>query len=681
MTKFGSKLSYIWKNRHYFFTFQKLRQLKFDLSICNHLISRLSPQKKIFHQRIQDFNHCVILLQKVKWGVYKAVQSSTKENWQDVQKKIKNCAICIQKLKYFLINKLTTDLGYSEIVLKPNNSEIFFADDTPIYPEISPIVILQGSDYEMGVQYAEQLTQIYGDWILTKGTQKSLTPESIEILKKWEQNLIKYAPEIIEFCQGWSEVCKKKDILLDYYQILDLWTGHTPPAENYFGFGSSFPENLPEPACSGIAIWDTSKSTEELFTISSGDHDSSSIVTLLVYPKTGNNFILTLFAATGYISLVGQQFMFGHPGLNDKGVIYVHHGGEPKMVEPKNKWDYGIRRGASIFHVLRYSNSAKEALEMELNFPIGDVGRPNGSSGGFYADSNFGYVLEARDNPPIVREPIAHENIKFLYATNNPMSELSKRASWDHILPNIFNWTQYGGISPSKPRKLSLFSQKNMDIKSLNSLAYMYFNSFWRNLNIHQKIVSSNNLFSEPQLISWYQDGGTIDSYNFKENMKKYNETGKWGNISVGNASNALIGVINLQLKTYSICVGPAKRGILPNSPNGSNPIYNETNQFWEISLRDSVKSTIEYAREKINGQIDTMKKIDNSKFLNLDDEIMSKIQILKSEIFETFQKGEDYYNSAVQKENFEKIYDFSKSLRYFTHAQVRALQFLDFFK
>ena len=40
--------------------------------------------------------------------------------------------------------------------------EIPYSDDVPLVPNVRPVLILSGSDYEMGVQHALQLVDIFG---------------------------------------------------------------------------------------------------------------------------------------------------------------------------------------------------------------------------------------------------------------------------------------------------------------------------------------------------------------------------------------------------------------------------------------------------------------------------------------------------------------------------------------
>src|SRR3989304_4806842 len=218
------------------------------------------------------------------------------------------------------------------------------------------------------------------------------------------------------------------------------------------------PRELLRPACSGVAAWGRATVDGKLVAGASGDHDCTYMVTIVAFPQTGNAFVYTPFSAIGDVPEVGQVFMMGHPGMNNKGLAYIEHGGEMRMIEPKEDWGYGIRKGASVFHVLRFANNTKEALEMELSFPVGDVGRAMGSAGGFYADSAHGYVLESRSNPTIIREAGVLGETDFLYANNSAMHPEAGRAGW--MQPDKENWgcDAHGGWYPTKFAAFSLLN-------------------------------------------------------------------------------------------------------------------------------------------------------------------------------------------------------------------------------
>ena len=41
-------------------------------------------------------------------------------------------------------------------------AEISFAGEVPLIPNVRPVIILSGSDYDMGYQYYQQVIQIFG---------------------------------------------------------------------------------------------------------------------------------------------------------------------------------------------------------------------------------------------------------------------------------------------------------------------------------------------------------------------------------------------------------------------------------------------------------------------------------------------------------------------------------------
>ena len=132
--------------------------------------------------------------------------------------------------------------------------------------------------------------------------------------------------------------------------------------------------------------------------------------------------------------------------MNSQGLAYVEHGGMPKMVEPKSTWGYGVRMGAAVFHILRFASSAREAQQMELAMPVGDVGSGGfGSLGGFWADSSYGYIIDSRKDPVIIHEAGDCGEIDFLYAANHPLHPDSGQAPWIQKDKEHWHYDPHGG--------------------------------------------------------------------------------------------------------------------------------------------------------------------------------------------------------------------------------------------
>ncbi|MFZ2055517.1 MAG: hypothetical protein WAU81_15110, partial [Candidatus Aminicenantales bacterium] len=112
--------------------------------------------------------------------------------------------------------RLGTQINPFDIGQEP---EIEFVDGVPIFPWARPVVILKGSDFEMGYQYARQLAQIFGTWILEL-VNCDLSDRQLRALKGYEWHIKKQAPEMIGFFKGMMEGAKKVGVALTYEQVL-----------------------------------------------------------------------------------------------------------------------------------------------------------------------------------------------------------------------------------------------------------------------------------------------------------------------------------------------------------------------------------------------------------------------------------------------------------------------------
>ncbi|HLO30549.1 MAG TPA: hypothetical protein VK249_15505, partial [Anaerolineales bacterium] len=440
---------FIFKNIKAFRASRRLYEVRANLSLANREIGRMTYHDPLYSPRVKEFNQVMVELVRGKWLAACAMEAKdkneAKEFWERAFTRIRVSKGYSQRLLEVLQAKSQEPLNLPETALCSNGTEILFAEGAPLVPEINPVVILQGSDFEMGYQYAQQLVQIYGKWILERKSGKQFTHDEMECLHKWEAQLEIYAPEILRMCEGWSAGAKDLGIPMSYEGVVDIWTGHRPPAQTYLGLGDGEPFMAP-PYCSGAAAWGKATTDGKLVTVSTGDHDCHHMATIIAFPDTGNNFMLTPFGATGDVPKLGGIYMFGHPGMNNQGLAYVEHGGMPKMVEPKKDWGYGIRMGAAVFHILRFANSARQAQQMEMAMPVGDVGSGGfGSLGGFWADSEYGYIIDSRKDPIIIREAGDCGETDFLYAANHPLHRESGQAPWMQADREAWHYNPHGG--------------------------------------------------------------------------------------------------------------------------------------------------------------------------------------------------------------------------------------------
>jgi len=671
-------LKYAFKNFRIIKAARTRDSIKNKLYLVNMEIGQLNYHHPLYMQRVREFNQAFIEYYKGRWYATQASQTGSKDDWKKSSKGFKQAEKLRKKLYEYLQKGIDKPIEYAPSTLENKGTEITYADDVPMVPEITPIIIIQGSNYDMGFQYAKQLVEIFGRWILERRTGKNFSGSDLEFLRKWEDQHKEHTPWLIDFCKGWSDSARELGINMTYEEVLSLWVGNKPPAQDFLDTGG-LPE-IPPLACSGVAAWGEATKDGKLVTGSTGDHELGYQVTIIGFPEEGNNFIYSPFGATGEIPGAGEVYFFGHPAMNDKGLIYVHHGGGPKFLEPRKYWGYGLRRAASVIHCLRYCDNAKQAKEMELSWPIGDIGWGDQATvGGFYADGSYTYIIEGRKEPKAIRESgILGEN-DFIYANNSTCHPKAIKSEWMSEYEEEWMWDEHGGWRPIKPvgmtKSLSLFfayftGRLNEGDLLKKGMMFAYTNSCERNKYFYEMMSRGWGNVDLDFMKMIYQNGGTIPQGKWDKIVKEYTKTGRWGEISTGHASNAMTVVTKPSEGIYCLCTGPAKRGLAPMMPTSAIPIYNETNAFWEIKLDSSPKAVMEYARNKAVKDI-KLSKEELQKLEKSDQARDSLLELIESAETQ-FEQGEKVIRSN------NTVYEFSKATRCYIQSQVRSRQVIN---
>ena len=296
--------------------------------------------------------------------------------------------------------------------------EISFAGPVPIIPNVRPVIILSGSDYDMGYQYYQQVIQIFGQWVLDGVMHGKFTEQEITNLKAFQRNIKQYTSEFIDFFKGIAAGATDAGVPLSYQEVLAAFTStesypDAPPG--------SEDEELPPATCSGWAAWGSTTKDGELICNGQQEAGMHFAVTIMVFPNEGNSFIHspTSVDRTEYVGIKTYPF-WGFPSMNNKGLVYVHHGNTgATLTKPTEGVTYGIPMGMQIVHTLRFADNADQALGMLVNYPLQWVpGITNG--GGFWADtSGDAFVIESVENPFAIRRAGYAGETDFLYATNN----------------------------------------------------------------------------------------------------------------------------------------------------------------------------------------------------------------------------------------------------------------------
>ncbi|MCA1399512.1 hypothetical protein [Bradyrhizobium sp. BRP56] len=494
--------------------------------------------------------------------------------------------------------------------LSSEGREILHYQGVPVVPSICPIVILRGSSRQMGAQYVEQCVQIFGPFVFEHLRRRPIAGETERVIRSWEEQMRRHTPELLEMAKGMSEAARRLGIVLSYEHALSMWTDLLPPATEPMAMGVLDAEGgdrfagylarrfvpagdiFEAGTCSGAAAWGAATQSGRSCFASSTDHDYTFQVTIVAYPDDGHPFVYTPFSVNGSIPGLGRFGLSGHPGMNTAGVAYVHHGGYESCAEPRETWGYGVPRGATTMHILRYAGSAREAREMELGYPVGDTGRILGTASGFYMDDGYAYVLEDRTpGRPIVREQTQGRNgerYDFLYATNNLLSpELG-----DAFCPPA------GGYSYELEAGWFTLSPEGRGQASPGVITRQMCtaSSFGRNRYLHRELVARNGAITPERMLSLFRQGPQFPITGWDRAGSRMPQ-GQLLDASVGGRHNAFIAYGEASSGRYGGAVGMlAPRNVSTNGPAHGFCYHDETGALWDIRLAASHEDMVDEA-------------------------------------------------------------------------------------
>lgn len=642
-------------------------------------LGRLEPLDPLFALRLREFDQAVLELQKSKWHAEAAGRRLAGEHWKQCYAAARrSLALGTRVYEALAAGSTQPVVEECETPAVRAGTEIEFAGEVPLVPRSNPVVLLQGSDYEMGYQYAQQVIQIFGGWVFEHKAGRSFTAADAEVHRQYEAQMRRHAPELIDFIRGWADGATARGVAMSYEDVLDIWTGHSPPAAFYHAKGdwNKAMDRVPI-LCSGMAAWGRATHDGQLVTASSGDHDATFMVTIVAFPESGHAFIYSPFSVYGDVPVVGNVGLMGHPGMNARGLAYVHHGGVPKMIEDPAEWGYGLRRGMSVFHVLRFAGSAREALAMELDFPVGDVGLdPANTAGGFYADDIFGYIAESRQSPLAIREAGVLGETDFLYANNSAAHPLAEQAGWMKPYRANWQWDPHGGwrpVSYQPPSLVALRKPSGADL--VNAIqCLMYANSCGRNQYAFQALSQRAGLIDWEYLLQVYRRSGILPPGDFADIAAGYKKTGEWGEVTTGHAGNAIVALMQPTQGRYAVCVGPAARGLTAHAPYPhAGPVYGETNAFWEIRLADSpaavMRSAAQNALDRLEAAAMALGRLNGAR------QAAAGAQALVDRARAEYQHGRQAEAEAQRLPGREALYRLASATRRYNHAQVLAGQ------
>lgn len=538
--------------------------------------------------------------------------------------------------------------------------EIEFVDGVPIFPWAKPVVILKGSDYEMGYQYSKQLSQIFGVWIL-KIIEHEFTLEQSKAIKGYEYYIKKHTPEMIDFFKGMVNGAKDVGVDISYEEVLAQFClgvtesgGYKTPLSDQPGF----PEDIDDShRCGSCAAWGKATEDGKVITSSSSDGNDHFNITLICFPDSGNAYIHSPYYAVGPWVSAG-----GHSGMNDKGVVYVHHGVTQTAQSIGKNPRYGIQSDIAIRHTLRFANTAEEAVKITLNYET--TGDPSGGgyygTGGFWIDKDKNaFVIERSDDPPVIRKPGDVGEKDFMYATNNLLSNALGKERQDYI--------DHGGWYRNDRPPL-----KNGNV-GRNLFIFHLFTDYHGHIDLEfMKMV-------------WRYRGDVIPTENSPDTWeeitkKKSQMSDSQYLITIGHIYNAYVTITIPEEKLYFVSTTYAtwKSNVINPYIHGFRWLAYPTRAFYRLFLGSNPGEVMKAARHQ--AEIDLFLADSKLRELNYHDPAYAPLDAILNQAIIEWTKGDFWrgpdgvgFTSTKKPKEEEGIYYWAKATRAFTRCQLLA--------
>lgn len=518
--------------------------------------------------------------------------------------------------------------------------EVPYAGEVPLVPNVRPVLILKGSDYDMGYQHARQLVHVFGRYYLDGAARFKWPKRNLEIVAKSEGYIKQYTPWAIDYVKGMAAGCVDEGIPMTYTQML----AHFVSSGDALGDANE---------CSGWAAWGSATKDGKLICGGSGDHEIRLgakdeyryEINLMLFPETGNNFVFSPPSGGA-----------GHPGMNNKGVVYAHHGTtgyRDRYLKPElGDSGEGVPRVFLLMHCLRFAQTAEEAKDIAISIP-----NPGGRQGGLWADiGGNALVIENRDDPRVIRRPGDNGERDFIFATNNLFS---------HELKNAYQ--------PPPGQKVHFFPHVGY-LGTEGSIG-----SIGRNFGLWNLF---HNYHGEVDLefgkMIWRFKGPSLPYATVDEAVEDYERSqARLWNAHVSQTGNAMVGILqpdNGNEGVIHVSHGcPVRGNDSPTYQGGVIIRLNPTYTFFELKLAGNPQAVIRAAQKRARYDMwnayQTLSKLDFSdvRYFPLD-------QILNDAVQE-WQKGLFYMGEAAELDGNDSMAKWGKAVRCFTRCQSYARQ------
>ncbi|MFC1782881.1 C45 family autoproteolytic acyltransferase/hydrolase [Planctomycetota bacterium] len=492
-------------------------------------------------------------------------------------------------------------------------------------PGILPVVILQGSDYEMGYQYGQQA----GGYIeknkeaaWAQGLESFDRAEVISTLKANQHFIKEYTPELIDQLRGMADGATAAGYEMSYTDILLLNCTLPNPETSTYPVGAE-KDALPIKKCSVCSAWGSATKDGRLIGMDTLDSGESLYgVIIVVFPDKGNNYICGAQAGE-----IGDHFL-----MNNKGFFLGNSGGGGSPRPEDN--NYGICWSCSLPYIVRFADNALEARDMIMKWQI------NVPENFHFVDVHGNaFVVEKTAAIQSVRKPGDFGERDFLYSTNTYLNAIMKVTKDSEFVK------QHGGFGAyASPRNMMLWDMLH---------------------NYHGQVDVE---FMKMML-------------RFPGDPPPYPPAGGW-DAKICRPSNGWVSVLipdDGDEGVANICTGPAGKVIHSSmSSDGSKmrtnyPFIDGTHTFFKLKLAADPKAMVKAAKRQAKDNIATAYSV--LMRLNYDDTGYAALNEIYSQANIEYYQGGSVLNKAILADGNEAIKYFAEAATAFTQSQAHAMQ------
>jgi hypothetical protein len=504
-------------------------------------------------------------------------------------------------------------------------TEIDYAyGEVPLRPNVIPVIILKGSDHDMGYQYIYQVNQIFGRFFLDQMKQARFTNEELDNMRKIDNAIKDYAPEIIDMVEGIVAGAADVGVPLLYNEVIS------------HEFLPRFPGFY---ECTGSAAWGSCTKDGKLIIGSDMEGNLNPFrATFVAFPDKGNSFIWT----EHHITVLGWA---GHPAMNDKGLCYVHHA-SPTLGEQSPGY---LANGVKLLHILRNAGNASQAREMLMASPPGGSG-----FGGIWADTgNDCFVAECL-TPPLIRKAGDYGEQDFVYATNTQQinnEQMRKIVDLRKPVPPatyvLHGGWLYGTTIDSIDRGIS---------------AYNFYHNYHG--QIDEDVIK----------MFWRQPGKWPEYPTLHDGAAAYTATlGKGYLTMAGGLNDSLVTVVQPDKKLFDVASGHIGRIQHPQGPKNPPLVTNQTFTFYRLKLSSGPEEVTRDSQTQATYDLEIACR--ELTRLTYRDVAYAPLLGIYNKAVTEWEVGNHYQVMATTAKGSDSLYNFSRATRGFTRAQALARQ------